>query len=294
VNKKKLENEVVKLMPSQKMSLIYRLLSAETVNDSSFTNEFKYLGIDSRPRYYIVLIFVINDIDTLFKFDDINACKAMVDKAIDLSGLKIAGIFHNDIDKETVIGYSEDPEKNKAKNNIENEAKKIYTRLINENNISVTITGSIAESLKEISRAYYEAFEALKYTKKINDSNVQWFGSYNFDNKGQDSALMKNIVLYLDQNFTNSQISLFGVADHFGITEHYLSRLFKEKQGINFSKYIEQQRMNYVRILLSKGEKAVNAGKLSGYNSYGVFSRAYRRYFGKSPSNFIPRGTQND
>jgi AraC-like DNA-binding protein len=281
-------------MPSQKMSLIYRLLSAETVNDSSLTNEFKYLGINSKPKYYIVLIFAINDIDTLFKFDDINACKAMVDKVIDVSGLKIAGIFHNDIDKETVIGYSEDPEKDKVKNTIENEAKKIYTRLINENNISITITGSIAESLQEISKAYYEAFEALKYTKKMNDSNVQWFCPHNSDNKSQDGVLIKNIVLYLDQNFTNSQISLFGVADHFGITEHYLSRLFKEKQGINFSKYIEQLRMNYVRTLLSKGEKAVNAGKLSGYSSYGVFSRAYRRHFGKSPSKFISRETQND
>jgi AraC-like DNA-binding protein len=102
------------------------------------------------------------------------------------------------------------------------------------------------------------------------------------------------ILQYINEHFTDNQLSLTSVADMFHITEGYLSSLFKNISGENFSKYIENLRMQKAYELIRNGFKINEIAIMAGYNSPQVFRRAYRRHFGVAPSNSDTLETQNE
>ena len=96
--------------------------------------------------------------------------------------------------------------------------------------------------------------------------------------------LNQGVLLFLDNNYTDSQLSLTMVADNFKITEIYLSKFFKEKNGMNFSKYVEALRMKTAQELLHDPAMSVQEiAEKVGYNSPQVFRRVYKKYYGKTP-----------
>lgn len=100
----------------------------------------------------------------------------------------------------------------------------------------------------------------------------------------ENESLYDKVLAYVNQNFTDSQLSLTQVADLFGITEIYLSRFFKEKNGKNFSKYVEEHRMMLARELLDHTRDSIQSiAERTGYNSPQVFRRAYKKYYGCTP-----------
>ena len=92
------------------------------------------------------------------------------------------------------------------------------------------------------------------------------------------------ILQYINEHFTDNQMSLSSVADTFHITECYLSSLFKDISGENFSKYIEKLRIQRAYELIQNGFKINEVAQMSGYNSPQVFRRAYRRHYGVAPT----------
>ena len=77
-----------------------------------------------------------------------------------------------------------------------------------------------------------------------------------------------------------------GFVDEFYITEVYLSKLFKEGTGQNFSKYVENLRLEQAKILLSNGVLVNEVAQQVGYNSPQVFRRAWKRHYGTTPTEF--------
>ncbi len=92
------------------------------------------------------------------------------------------------------------------------------------------------------------------------------------------------ILIYINEHFTDNQLSLTSVADMFHITEGYLSSLFKDISGENFSKYIEKLRMQKAHELIENGFRINEIAPMAGYNSPQVFRRAYRRHYGVTPT----------
>ena len=99
--------------------------------------------------------------------------------------------------------------------------------------------------------------------------------------------MIKNVVNHIEDNYTDCQISLSSVADHFNVNEIYLSRFFKEKTGENFSKYIERLRMEKAKELLGDNGLSVSVvAEKVGYFYPQVFRRVFKRYFRKTPSHY--------
>lgn len=96
--------------------------------------------------------------------------------------------------------------------------------------------------------------------------------------------LNNKILWFVNNNYTNNQMSLTMVADNFEITEIFLSKFFKEKNGMNFSKYIESLRMEKAQELLKDSSLSVQViSERVGYNSPQVFRRGYKKVYGKTP-----------
>lgn len=104
----------------------------------------------------------------------------------------------------------------------------------------------------------------------------------------QDSEVVASaIVSYIDTNYGNCCLSLTSVADQFGISEPYLSSIFKQTQGINFSTYVEVIRIDKAKDFLKTTALPVgDIAELVGYGSVNSFCRAFKRVTGLSASEY--------
>ena len=90
---------------------------------------------------------------------------------------------------------------------------------------------------------------------------------------------------YLMENFTDPSLCLTKRSDRFNISESYLSHLFKDKTGQNFSVYLENLRLNEAVRRLKQGH--CNLTELAmelGYNNATTFRRAFKKRYGMTPS----------
>ena len=104
-------------------------------------------------------------------------------------------------------------------------------------------------------------------------------------NMKHKTAIRKvDLETYVQQHYSDQNLALGTAAIHFGFSEAYFSQLFKEIMGENFSVYLERVRLTTSQALLAQSVKIDDVATMSGYSSPGSYRRAYKRYFGLSPS----------
>ena len=97
--------------------------------------------------------------------------------------------------------------------------------------------------------------------------------------------LMKSIKAYILTHIATA--TLQSTADYANYSPIYLSRLFKEKTGMNFINYIIQERMQCAVELLRKPGCSISyISEAVGYCNEKNFSRAFKKYFGVTPSEY--------
>lgn len=106
----------------------------------------------------------------------------------------------------------------------------------------------------------------------------------------RSQRLIDDVRQYIEENYTNYELSLNSLAFHFGITGNYLSGLFKKQLGMNFSVYLERVRIEHAEELLSGTNQTIDEIACQiGYANSDSFRRAFRRVRGVSPSQFRDR-----
>ncbi len=113
-----------------------------------------------------------------------------------------------------------------------------------------------------------------------------------FSESAKPSDPIPEIKEYLNKNYGDPSICLSMLSNQFHISESYLSHLFKEKTGENFSIHLEKLRLSEAAKRLKnpdhygKGkEQSINSLYIEvGYNNAVTFRRAFKKYFGMTPS----------
>jgi AraC-like DNA-binding protein len=96
--------------------------------------------------------------------------------------------------------------------------------------------------------------------------------------------LITPIIDYINNNFTNADLSLSYIANKFYVNASYLSRLFAANVGTSLSKYIIQLRMHKsVSLLLSDEYSISEIAIIVGYNDPLYFSTEFKKFFALSP-----------
>jgi AraC-like DNA-binding protein len=124
----------------------------------------------------------------------------------------------------------------------------------------------------------------IKELKSINDIFMMLCDHVATKKQSHNIQLRDEILLYLNEHYTNPDISLYSVAARFDLAENYFSRFFKEQSGENFSNYLERIRMEKARDLLDDGGQMISdVARSVGYYNINTFYKAFRRIYGISP-----------
>ncbi|MCG4580809.1 response regulator transcription factor [Clostridium cochlearium] len=99
-------------------------------------------------------------------------------------------------------------------------------------------------------------------------------------------------ISYIKENFSNNELSLNSVAQHFYVSQSYLTRVIKQKTGVSFTDYLNKLRINMAKKLLTDSNNDYTINDIShmvGYSSQHYFSRAFKNYMEISPTNYRNR-----
>lgn len=97
---------------------------------------------------------------------------------------------------------------------------------------------------------------------------------------------LSKITDYIRENY-REDITLTGVAGHFGFTPAYLSRIFQKYAGINYKSYLTDVRIEASYRLLRNTDKTVmQIAAECGFPDSRSMSGAFKKRYGMNPSKF--------
>jgi two-component system response regulator YesN len=101
-------------------------------------------------------------------------------------------------------------------------------------------------------------------------------------------SFIKSIEVYIEQNLAEP-ISLQSVCLMFGISQTYLSRLFRKYKKMSFNEYITMTRIDKAKRMIEKNPNILlkEVAALVGYGDPFYFSRVFRSVTGIPPSEYI-------
>lgn len=101
------------------------------------------------------------------------------------------------------------------------------------------------------------------------------------------SNLAHAIIQYINNQYTDQDLTLYKVAEKMGRPEKFITQLLQEHTGFNFSEYVEQLRIDQAVERLVENKITIDEIAVQiGYNSTHSFRRAFKRVHGVSPSTF--------
>lgn len=105
---------------------------------------------------------------------------------------------------------------------------------------------------------------------------------------------LHTIIHYIEKNYTSPDFSIKYMAAVFGTSPSNLSHQFKKLTGQTLSRYIDGLRISKAEELLNQGEKINAIAQKLGYSTTPVFTEAYKRARGITPSMYREQNQKND
>ena len=98
-----------------------------------------------------------------------------------------------------------------------------------------------------------------------------------------ESRRVRELMNYLDRNLTEP-INMDALAQAFYVSKFHMMRSFRRETGTTIYAYLTQKRLLLARQRMDAGMSATEACYSCGFHSYSSFTRAYGKYFGKTPT----------
>jgi AraC-like DNA-binding protein len=107
-----------------------------------------------------------------------------------------------------------------------------------------------------------------------------------------DSPEFFDLIKNYMRNNSKEPISLQSVSKEFGVSQTYLSRLFRKYEEKSFNNYLTFVRMEQAKEMMDADKKVFikDVANMVGYNDQFYFSRIFRSYMGVCPTDYINSG----
>lgn len=158
----------------------------------------------------------------------------------------------------------------------------------------------VLDELNIDTKLYQDDFEKIivsddigkmwKYIYEISD-RICYRSQY--ANSVTNFELANNIIDYIDANYNDPDLSLKELAGVFDMSLSSLSKLLKEVTGVKYYDYLSRIRMEKAKELLKDTDKNINViANEVGYENEHSFRRAFKRYEGITPSDYVQVGSK--
>lgn len=287
-----------------KTEAFYQLFTGGGGEDENIREKLDKIQIRQDAKVYSVLLLNCNDIGEDIGIEEVGAQKVFIEEMISKQNIsELQDIYQIDFERMIILLASDDDSTSKMKELSDRLGETLICELSSRGGYSVSVSGDIINDALKIPKAFIHVQKAQNFPKNVcGTGKIQWYDKvkrykeieqYDLVACKSENVSIQNQVLvnkvkeYVLVNYNNPQLSLSMVGEEFYITEVYLSKLFKRATGDNFSKYLEELRIQKARELLESGMRVADAGAAVGYNSSQVFRRAYKRYYGCIPSEHL-------
>jgi AraC family transcriptional regulator, regulatory protein of adaptative response / methylated-DNA-[protein]-cysteine methyltransferase len=99
------------------------------------------------------------------------------------------------------------------------------------------------------------------------------------------TELVEGVCNYIRAN-SGSRITLQSLGERFGLSPFHLQRVFSDVMGMSPRKYLEECRLNELRLRLARGEPVLNALRGTGYSSQSWLYEDSRTRLGMTPGTY--------
>lgn len=139
---------------------------------------------------------------------------------------------------------------------------------------------------KDILKNYTRQYYCIGTLYKICDYMIENSESKAAPEIESSLIYVKNVISYIQLKYSE-QIKIEKIAYALGLNRSYLTRLFKEATGYSLQEYLLTYRMKVAVKLLSKNSMSIaEIAQSVGYVDTFTFSKAFKRHFGQSPSEY--------
>ena len=159
---------------------------------------------------------------------------------------------------------------------IRNNEPKIHEFFLMLEEVSVT---NPARDLKILSITYNIFSELIRSYFEKNQLDAG-------KNNRHAKTYIAKATYYIHEHYSE-EITLHSLAVLLGLTETYVSHLFKKELNLTFSAYLSMFRITKASNLMAETDLSIREiAEEVGYRDSLYFSRAFRKYMGQSPSEF--------
>ncbi|WP_335958856.1 helix-turn-helix domain-containing protein [Halalkalibacter kiskunsagensis] len=202
-------------------------------------------------------------------------------------------------------------------NDIKEILKQIFQENFYEKELSPQIVEQLLEQMKStlIKAFYSDTYKYSDESKTLIDKVLQiqlnlgieqvwkrfecivdeYCSLVNKRKKETNDHSVKLIIELLEENYGDSDLSLYRISEKIGLPEKFVSQLFKEQLGEYLSDYIEKLRITKASELLITTDLTIEEISVKvGYNSAHSFRRAFKRVLNVTPKVYRQATNPND
>ena len=120
---------------------------------------------------------------------------------------------------------------------------------------------------------------------RINAVIVAMFECHKYNQNSRVEDMVVKMKHYVSENIKTA--SLFEIASLLGVNSSYLSRIFKETEGMGFQEYVTECRLKIAReLLLTTDMKIFEIALQTGYVTNNYFSKVFKKVYGMNPNEY--------
>lgn len=136
---------------------------------------------------------------------------------------------------------------------------------------------------------YYKKLERLDQVRSLEiwmNNYFRWVMDYLANScDGRQADVILRAKRFIQDNYSNPELTLGSVAGYVGLNEKYFSSRFTKEVGNTFSNYLTEVRIQKARELMDKTDlKMYEISQSVGYNSVEHFTRVFKKVCQISPS----------
>ncbi len=115
------------------------------------------------------------------------------------------------------------------------------------------------------------------------------------NNQGHYREMINEVITYIDQHYSDEELSLNTLAAHVNFSPNHLSAVFRQEMGVTFIKYLTDYRLDKAKeLLLGTSKKSNEIGALVGYKDPHYFSYLFKKAVGMTTTQYRGRSRMED